>query len=130
MSLVELARYSDASLAHIVKGRLEAAGISAHVFDTGMNFAEGVPMLFQVRVMVLDEDLEAARAVLEPDGEPVSALEQYPEADSSGPSPTVVRRRRLGRWIIGYIVFFLVLALLVDLFLPAQPPSIEVEQFD
>ena len=64
MSLVELGRYSDAALAHIVKGRLESAGIQAVCFDTGMNIAEGVPFLIAVRLMVLDEDLAEARAVL------------------------------------------------------------------
>ena len=71
--LVELGRYPDGALAHIVKGRLEAAGIPAVCFDTGMNIAEGIGLLITVRVMVLDEDLAEARAVLaedvaQPDG--------------------------------------------------------------
>lgn len=64
MSLVELARYPDAALAHILRGRLEAAGIHTVCFDTGMNAAEGVPMLIGVRLMVLPEDVAEARAVL------------------------------------------------------------------
>ncbi len=64
MSLVELDRYADPMLGQIVRGRLEAAGIAAFCFDSGMNLAEGAPMLFQVRVMVLEEDLEEARAIL------------------------------------------------------------------
>jgi len=70
MSLVELERYADAALAHIVRGRLEAAGIPAFVFDTGMNLAEGAPMLFRVRLMVLDEDLAEAKALLAEDVPP------------------------------------------------------------
>ena len=64
MSLVELGRYPDAALAHILRGRLETAGIHAVCFDTGMNAAEGVPMLIGVRLMVLREDLAEARRVL------------------------------------------------------------------
>jgi len=67
MSLVELDRYADSALAHIVRGRLEAAGIPAFCFDTGMNLAEGAPLLFRIRLMVLAEDLEEARALLAED---------------------------------------------------------------
>lgn len=74
MSLVELARYPDPMLGQIVRGRLEASGIPAFCFDAAMNVAEGAPLMVQVRVMVLPEDLEEARALLaedagEPDGE-------------------------------------------------------------
>jgi hypothetical protein len=69
MSLVELGRYPDPMLAHIVRGRLESAGIPAFCFDGGMNIAESVPLMVQVRVMVLDDDLEDARALLAEDGE-------------------------------------------------------------
>lgn len=64
MSLVEFGRYSDATLAHVVRGRLETAGIWAHCFDTGMNVAESVPMTFGVRVMVHAADLQTARQVI------------------------------------------------------------------
>jgi len=72
--LVELGRYPNGALAHIVKGRLEAAGIPAVCFDTGINIAEGAGLIIPVRVMVLDVDLTEAREVLaedvaEPDGE-------------------------------------------------------------
>lgn len=65
--LVEFDRYADATLAHIVRGRLEAAGIPAFCFDTGMNLAEGAPISFQARVMVLEENLAEARALIEQD---------------------------------------------------------------
>jgi len=65
--LVELDRYADSMLAQIVRGRLEAAGIAAFCFDGGMNMAEGAPLLFKVRVMVLEDDLAEARALLAQD---------------------------------------------------------------
>ncbi|MBB5987923.1 putative signal transducing protein [Sphingobium lignivorans] len=72
MSLVELQRYADPMLAQIVRGRLEAAGIPAFCFDTGMNIAEGAPLAVQARLMVLAEDLEDARALLAEDEGPGS----------------------------------------------------------
>ncbi len=69
MSLVELDRYADSMLAQIVRGRLEAAGISAFCFDSGMNLAEGAPLLFRVRVMVLEDDLAEAKALLAQDAD-------------------------------------------------------------
>ncbi|MEP6784194.1 MAG: DUF2007 domain-containing protein [Sphingomonadales bacterium] len=64
MSLVEFARFTSAAEAAIVKGRLEAEGIDAAVFDNGMNLADSSGWLVPVRVMVLDDDLEVARAAL------------------------------------------------------------------
>jgi hypothetical protein len=102
LSLVELARYSDAALAHIVRGRLEAVGIPAHCFDTGMNFAEGVPMLFQVRVMVLDDDLEAAQRLIAEapmrDDEHIDLIPREAEGYTSA--------RRRHRWAF-YLLAFL-----------------------
>ncbi|BAK68521.1 hypothetical protein SLG_38460 [Sphingobium sp. SYK-6] len=72
MSLVELQRYADPMLAQIVRGRLEAAGIPAFCFDTGMNIAEDAPLAVQARLMVLAEDLEDARALLAEDEGPGS----------------------------------------------------------
>lgn len=62
--LVELANYPNAMEAAIVKGLLEAGGIDAVLFDHGMNIADSSGWLVPVRVMVLDEDVEAARALL------------------------------------------------------------------
>lgn len=64
MSLAELGRYSSGIEAEIVRGRLEAAGIGAVCFDTGMNIAESAAIAIPVRLMVLKEDLEEARALL------------------------------------------------------------------
>ena len=63
MSLVELARFSR-NEAHIVVGRLEAEGIPAVAFDAGSSIADGSWLLIPVRVMVDDEDLDAARSLL------------------------------------------------------------------
>ena len=62
--LVELGNYPNAMEAAMVKGLLEAAVIDAVLFDHGMNIADGSGWLVPVRVMVLDEDLNDARALL------------------------------------------------------------------
>jgi len=67
MALVELARYSSSVEAHIVQGRLKAAGVEAVCFDAGMNIAESVGIMIPVRVMVLDEDLDEAHGILAED---------------------------------------------------------------
>ncbi len=64
MALVELASYPNAMEAAMVKGLLEAEGIDAVLFDHGMNIADSSGWLVPVRVMVLDEDLHVARALL------------------------------------------------------------------
>ncbi|WP_448662691.1 DUF2007 domain-containing protein [Sphingomonas sp. CJ20] len=61
MALVELGRF-DRQEAHIVQARLEADGILSFVFDAGTSIADGSYFLIPVRVMVDDEDLDAARA--------------------------------------------------------------------
>ena len=67
MSLIELERYADPMLAQIVRGRLEAAGFRVFCFDAGMNVAEGAPLAVQARLMVLEEHLGEARALLAQD---------------------------------------------------------------
>ncbi|HKR24547.1 MAG TPA: DUF2007 domain-containing protein [Allosphingosinicella sp.] len=63
MALVELGRYFNSFDAGIAKARLEAEGIPSVIFGMDMNpaFAGGV---FNVQLMVDDEDLEAARRLL------------------------------------------------------------------
>lgn len=64
MALVELGRF-DFPEAHIIVGRLEDEGIMAFAFDAGSSVVEGsLSFLIPVRVMVDDEDLDAARGVL------------------------------------------------------------------
>ncbi|MGP1351790.1 MAG: putative signal transducing protein [Parasphingopyxis sp.] len=64
MALVELAKFSSGAEAAIVHGRLQADGIESVCFDTGMNIAESVGIMIPVRLMVDEDDLEAARAVI------------------------------------------------------------------
>ncbi len=63
MALSELARYSR-NEAHIVVGRLEAEGIPAVAFDAGSSIADGSWLLIPVRVMVDEDDLAAAQAIV------------------------------------------------------------------
>ena len=66
MPLVEAARYFNSFEAGMAKARLEAEGIPSFIFGMDMNpiFAGGV---FNVQLMVDDEDLEAVRAILAED---------------------------------------------------------------
>jgi hypothetical protein len=64
MALVELARYYNSFEAGVVQGRIESEGIACHMFDFNMTL-EGVGLLIPVRLMVDDEDLEAALGILE-----------------------------------------------------------------
>ena len=63
MTLVLLAEYSDPIAADAARLALDDAGIDAVIFDAGMA-SLGLGMLTPARLMVLDEDLAAARAVL------------------------------------------------------------------
>lgn len=62
--LVEAARYANSLDAGLAKSLLDHAGISAVLFDSGLNGVEPIGLLFPVRVMVLDEDLAVAREAL------------------------------------------------------------------
>lgn len=64
MALVELARYPNAMSAEIARTLLESHDIGAVVFDTGMNIADSAAFAIPVRLMVLNEDFVAARAIL------------------------------------------------------------------
>jgi hypothetical protein len=63
MGLVELGRFNRIE-AHVVQGALEAAGIPVVSFDAEMSLGEGSALLIPVRVMVDDEDIAEARAVI------------------------------------------------------------------
>jgi len=63
MALIELGRYSR-NEAMILVGRLESEGIAAVAFDGGASIADGSYLLIPVRVMVDEDDLSAARAIL------------------------------------------------------------------
>lgn len=63
MALAELGRYSR-NEAHIIVGRLEAEGIPAIAFDAGTSIADGSWLLIPVRVMVDEDDVGAAAAII------------------------------------------------------------------
>jgi hypothetical protein len=63
MALVEVETLYDRMTAEIARGRLEAAGIEAVLFDAGIVSLIGGG-LSGVRVMVADDDADAARALL------------------------------------------------------------------
>lgn len=63
MALAELGRY-DRNLANILVGRLESEGIPAIAFDGGASIADGSWLLIPVRVMVDEDDLDAAQAIV------------------------------------------------------------------
>lgn len=65
MSLAELSRYPFAMNAEIARSYLESHGIGAVVFDSGMNIADSAAIAIPVRLMVLEEDLETAKSLLE-----------------------------------------------------------------
>jgi hypothetical protein len=64
VSLVELGRYNR-NEAMIIVGRLDSEGIDAISFDGNASIADGSYFLVPVRVMVDEDDLAAARRVLE-----------------------------------------------------------------
>ena len=66
MSLVELGRFNR-NEAHIVVSRLEADGVPAIAFDGETSIGEGSWFLIPVRVMVDEDDLADARALLPKD---------------------------------------------------------------
>jgi hypothetical protein len=63
LSLVELGRYTR-NEAHMVVGMLDGHGIDAVLFDGEASIGEGSFFLIPVRVMVDQEDLAEARALL------------------------------------------------------------------
>jgi len=63
MALAELGRF-DRNEAHIIVGRLESEGIPAVAFDAEGGIY-GTWLLIPVRVMVDEDDLAAAQAVLD-----------------------------------------------------------------
>ncbi len=67
MALVELGRF-DRNEANIIVGRLDSEGIDAIAFDGNASIADGSWFLIPVRVMVDDDDLARARAIIRTDG--------------------------------------------------------------
>jgi hypothetical protein len=63
MALVEAGRFYNSIEAGVARARLDSEGIHSFLFDMEMNWgwADG---LIMIRLMVDDEDLGAARAIL------------------------------------------------------------------
>ena len=62
--LVEAAQFNSRVEADLARLYLESQGIEAVLFDTEINYFYG-GLFMPVRLMVLDEDLERARQLLE-----------------------------------------------------------------
>ena len=67
MSLVELAQFGTRVEADLTRLALESAGIDAVIFDAEANSFFGGGGLVGVRLMVLEEELEEAQAILTED---------------------------------------------------------------
>ena len=67
MALVELARFYNSFEAGVVRSRLEADGIDAILFDLNVAMGDGISLLVPIRLMVEEEDLQAAEAILAED---------------------------------------------------------------
>jgi hypothetical protein len=67
MSLVPLATFGTRVEADLARLALEAEGIDAIIFDAEANSFFGGGGLISVRLMVLDEDLDQAAAILRED---------------------------------------------------------------
>jgi hypothetical protein len=65
MTLVPVARFFNSFEAGLARSRLEAEGVPAILFDTEMSW-EGMGGIIPIRLMVHQDDLEAARRILEP----------------------------------------------------------------
>lgn len=63
MSLVEVGRFAR-NEAYIVVGRLESEGIMALALDGNAGIADGSQFFIPVRVMVDEDDVDSARAIL------------------------------------------------------------------
>lgn len=62
MALVELTRIAGFTSAELLRSRLVSEGVHAVCFDTGIS--EGLDLMMPIRVMVLEEDLEEAHALM------------------------------------------------------------------
>ncbi|MGE0178194.1 MAG: DUF2007 domain-containing protein [Sphingomonas sp.] len=71
MALVEAARFMNSFEAGMAQGRLDAENIPSFIFGMDMNpvFAGGV---FNIQLMVDDEDLARVREILNASGDPVT----------------------------------------------------------
>ncbi len=66
MALAELAIFHDPMAAEMVRGRLAADGIGSILFDGGLS-SLGLGTMTPARLMVDEDDLDEARAILAED---------------------------------------------------------------
>jgi hypothetical protein len=67
MALVMASRFYTAAEAQMASAYLASAGIQSWVFDAGINLVELGGIAAPVRLMVDEEELDEARALLEED---------------------------------------------------------------
>ena len=67
MALVELTRFYNSFEAGIVQSRLEADGIPSVLFDLNVAMGDGISLLVPIRLMIDEDDREAAEAILAED---------------------------------------------------------------
>ena len=67
MGLVELARFQTKVEADLARLLLEAEGLAPVLFDEGMNYI-GLGSIMPIRLMILDEEYEAAAELLGAEG--------------------------------------------------------------
>jgi hypothetical protein len=63
MALVELGRYFNSFEAGVVRSRLADDRIEAFIFDLNMSW-DGMGIMIPIRVMVDEDDLEDAQAII------------------------------------------------------------------
>ena len=66
MALAELAIFHDPMAAEMIRGRLAADGIESVLFDAGLS-SLGLGMMTPARLMVDEDDLDDALAILAED---------------------------------------------------------------
>ena len=67
MALVELARFYNSFEAGIVQSRLGADGIDSVLFDLNVAMGDGISLLVPIRLMIDEDDRQAAEAILAED---------------------------------------------------------------
>jgi hypothetical protein len=63
MAIIEVGRFNR-NEAHIVIGRLDSEGIPAFALDDNASIADGSYLFIPVRVMVDEDDADAARRII------------------------------------------------------------------
>ena len=72
--MIELLKTNDPVLISFVQATLADAGIEAVVLDTHASILEGSASAIPRRIMVMDEDLETAKQILETRGKELNGV--------------------------------------------------------